>query len=412
MDLAENIKESLRAIQGNLLRTVLTALIVAIGIMSLVGILTAVDSIKYSIGETFSSLGANSFDIRAKGYQMRRNRGGKSEKVYPPVSYFQAKQYQRFYGDKARISISTTITGAATVKYNQVKTNPNILVAGGDEHFLTNENYNLATGRPFSTFELENGTDVAIIGSEIKSKLFRNLNPVGKTITLLGRHFKIVGDMEVSGSSMGGRGSDRMVLIPLETANQIPRTQDLTYSLKTAVPNAEDLQYMMGEATGIMRNVRQDKPGQEDSFEITRSDSMLKTLDDVSGFVKVGGFLVGFITLLGAAIGLMNILMVSVSERTREIGIRKALGATAQKIRQQFLIEAIVICLLGGVAGIILGVGIGNLIAGAISEGSFMVPWLWVFVGLVVCVTVGVISGWYPAFKASKLDPIEALRYE
>ncbi|KAA9346124.1 ABC transporter permease [Adhaeribacter soli] len=412
MDLTENIKESLRAIQGNLLRTVLTALIVATGIMSLVGILTAVDSIKYSVGETFSSLGANSFDIRAKGYQNRRHRGGKSEKVYPPISFFQATQYQRYYGDKARISLATSITGAATVKYNQVKTNPNTVVVGGDENYLANENYNLQEGRPFSSFELENGTDVAIIGSEIKSKLFRNLNPISKTVTFLGRHFKVVGVLEPSGSSMGGRGSDRMVLIPLETANRIPTNQELTYSIKTAVPNAEQLEYLMGEATGIMRNVRQDKPGQEDSFEITRSDSMLKTLDDISGFMKVGGFLIGFITLLGAAIGLMNILMVSVTERTREIGIRKALGATAQKIRQQFLIEAIVICLLGGIAGIIMGVGIGNLIASAISEGAFMVPWLWVFVGLIVCITVGVISGWYPAFKASKLDPIEALRYE
>jgi putative ABC transport system permease protein len=211
---------------------------------------------------------------------------------------------------------------------------------------------------------------------------------------------------------MGGGGSDRLILIPLQTANQMPHQQELTYNIKTTVGSPEKLDYMLGEATGIMRKVRQDKPGQEDSFEITRSDSALKSLDEISGYLKVGGFLIGFITLLGASIGLMNIMMVSVTERTREIGIRKALGATALQIRQQFLIEAIVICVLGGLLGIFLGVGMGNLVAGFIGEGGFFVPWLWVSLGLMVCITVGLISGWYPAFKASKLDPIESLRYE
>ncbi|MBK0402969.1 ABC transporter permease [Adhaeribacter sp. BT258] len=412
MNLLENIKEGLRAIQGNLLRTVLTALIVAIGIMSLVGILTAVDGIKHSIDQTFSSLGANSFDIKAKGYSNRRHQGGLSEKVYPPISYFQARQYQRYYGDKARISISTNITGSAIVKYNNIKTNPNFQVKGGDEFYLANENYNFELGRPFSTFELENGTDVCIIGYELKNTLFKNANPLAKRISFLGKHFKVIGVLERSGSSMGGRGSDRLILIPLETANNLPRDRELTYNIKTSVPNAETLNYMLGEATGVMRKVRQDKPGTEDSFEITRSDSVLKSLDSISGGMKMGGFLVGFITLLGASIGLMNIMMVSVTERTREIGIRKALGATSLQIRQQFLIEAIVICLLGGILGIILGLLMGNMVAGFIGEGGFIVPWLWVMVGLIICVSVGLISGWYPAFKASKLDPIESLRYE
>ena len=168
----------------------------------------------------------------------------------------------------------------------------------------------------------------------------------------------------------------------------------------------------MAEATGIMRKVRQDQLGKEESFEINRSDSMLKSLNDISGYLKIGGSLVGFITLLGASIGLMNIMMVSVTERTREIGVRKALGATKKQIRQQFLVEAIVVCLLGGVVGIILGVLMGNGIAKLIGQGSFFVPWFWVLVGLTVCVVVGLISGYYPAFKASKLDPIESLRYE
>jgi len=168
----------------------------------------------------------------------------------------------------------------------------------------------------------------------------------------------------------------------------------------------------MAEATGIMRNVRQDGLGQEESFEIKRSDSMLKSLNDISGYLKIGGSLVGFITLLGASIGLMNIMMVSVTERTREIGVRKALGATKKQIRQQFLIEAIVVCLLGGVLGVILGILMGNGIASMLGNSSFFVPWFWVVVGLMVCIIVGLISGYYPAHQASKLDPIDSLRYE
>ncbi len=410
MHLLENIKEGLRAIKGNLLRTILTALIVAIGIMSLVGILTAVDGIQYSISDTFSSLGANSFDIRVESNQGRRQ--GQMEKNNPPITYFQARQYQRISGDAVRVSLSTSIGGAITVKSEKAKTNPNIRIIGADEHYLANENYNLAAGRQFSNFELEQGSNVAIIGSELKDNLFKNQNPVSEKISFLGKHFKIIGILEKSGSSMGGRGSDRAVIIPLQTANLLPRNRDLTYNIKTTVPKAENMMYMMGEATGIMRNVRQDKPGKENSFEITRSDSVLKSLSDVTGYLKVGGFLVGFITLLGASIGLMNIMMVSVTERTREIGIRKALGATALQIRQQFLIEAIVICFLGGLLGVFLGVLMGNSVSSLIGAGGFMVPWLWISLGLTICVGVGLLSGWYPAFKASKLDPIESLRYE
>lgn len=411
MNFLENIKEGLRAIKGNLLRTVLTALIVAIGIMSLVGILTAVDSIQYSISDTFSSLGANSFDIRVQNNQGRR-RSGQVEKTDAPITYLQARQYQRISGEAVRVSLSTSLGGAITVKSDLAKTNPNIQVVGADEYYLANENYNLESGRPFSNFELEEGSNVAIIGQELKENLFKNQSAVSKKISFLGKHFKIVGVLEKSGSSMGGRGSDRLIIIPLTTANQMPRKRDLTYNIKTTVPNAENMMYMMGEATGIMRNVRQDKPGQKDSFETTRSDSVLKSLNDITGYLKVGGFLVGFITLLGASIGLMNIMMVSVTERTREIGIRKALGATSIQIRQQFLIEAIVICFLGGLLGVLLGVLMGNSVSAMIGAGGFLVPWLWIFLGLVVCVGVGIISGWYPAYKASKLDPIESLRYE
>ncbi|MDX5482096.1 MAG: ABC transporter permease [Hymenobacteraceae bacterium] len=413
MNLIENIREGLRAIHSNLLRTVLTGLIISIGIMSLVGILTAVDSMKHSLTQTFSSLGANSFDIRRKGSNNRGSQQGRLQKVYPTITYEQASKYKDLMSDNASVSLSAFISGATVVKSTTEKTNPNISVVGGDENYLQNENLNLAKGRGFSNYEHEFGINVAIIGDEIASTLFKNQEAVGEHITFLGRRFKVVGQLEKKGSSMGGSG-DRRIIIPLETGRQIPRqgSSELTYNIKTAIPQPDELNYVMGEATGIMRNVRQDALGQEESFEIRRSDSALETLNEISGYLKAGGFIIGFITLLGASVGLMNIMMVSVNERTREIGVRKALGATSLQIRQQFLIEAVVICILGGLVGIFLGILMGNGIASLIGEGGFIVPWIWVAVGLTICVIVGVISGYYPAFKASKLDPIESLRYE
>ncbi|WP_162053921.1 ABC transporter permease [Pontibacter pamirensis] len=413
MNLVENILEGLRSIHGNLLRTVLTGLIIAIGIMSLVGILTAVDSMKYSLTQTFSNLGANAFDIRQAGMNNRGRSEGRAEKVYPVISYNQAVMYKEQMPDDARVSLSAHISGATVVKSDTEKTNPNVNITAGDENYMLNNNINLAKGRDFSPFEHEQGINVAIIGDEIATTLFKNTEAVGNFVTFLGRRFKVIGQLEKKGSSMGG-SDDRRIIIPLETGRQIPRTGDATlnFTIKTAIHRADELNYVMGEATGIMRKIRQDALGQEDSFEIRRSDSLVQSLDEISGYLKIGGFIIGFITLLGASVGLMNIMMVSVNERTREIGVRKALGATAFQIRQQFLIEAIVICILGGFVGVLLGVMMGNGIVSMIGEGGFIVPWLWVVVGMTICVFVGVVSGYYPASKASKLDPIDSLRYE
>ncbi|GAA3950765.1 ABC transporter permease [Hymenobacter algoricola] len=412
MHLLENIKEAFRSIHSNLLRTVLTALIVSIGIMSLVGILTAIDAIKYSLNETFASLGANSFEIKAKGYTNRQRRGGVQGKVYPAITYLQATQYKAQIGDQAQVGVSAFISGATEVKGNGLKTNPNNNVVAGDENYLQIQNYNLGTGRAFSPAELASGANVAIIGTEVKDKLFPNQSPMDKYVYFLGRRFQVVGTLEKSGSTMGGGGADRLVLIPLETGNQMPRQRALTYDIKTATTSPDNLTYLTGEATGVMRAVRHDALSQADSFEVEGSDSLANTLDGLSGNMRMYGSIVGLVTLLGASIALMNIMLVSVTERTREIGIRKALGATSKQIRQQFLIEAIVICMLGGMLGVLLGVAMGNGVMLLVGGSGFIVPWLWMSAGLLICVTVGLASGYYPASKAAALDPIESLRYE
>jgi len=251
-----------------------------------------------------------------------------------------------------------------------------------------------------------------ILANELALSLFPKESPINKEISLLGLRFKVIGVLEKKGSITGG-GDDRVALVPLETGRQIAGNRKLTFDITTSVKNVSDMDYIIGEAESVMRRVRRDAIGKSASFSIERSDALAKDFEEVTGYLRVGGFGIGIITLLGAAIALMNIMLVSVTERTREIGIRKAIGATPFKIRLQFLMEAIVICILGGIAGIIMGIGIGNVIAKLISDkSSFIIPWAWIMMGFIVCVFVGILSGFYPAYKASKLDPIESLRYE
>ncbi len=407
MNLRNNISESFKSIKDNLLRTILTATIIAIGIMSLVGILTAIDGMKASITESLSTLGANSFEIYQKRTGRRR---GEQRKVYPRITYRQALKFKKEYDYSNSVGIYEWVSGLAEAKRHSKKTNPNSEVIAIDENYLNNEGYNLIKGRGFSSQELIRGLNVALIGEEIVETLFGEENPLNEEILVLGKYFKVIGVIESTGGVFGGSGTNRNILIPLVAS--LPFLNEPSFGITVGIDTDQDLEYAMGMATGLMRQIRKDPLNKEDSFTLERSDSISSTLDEISGNLRMGGFIIGFITLLGASIGLMNIMLVSVTERTREIGVRKALGAKPGTIREQFLIEAIVICQLGGIAGVVLGLGIGNIIAVTIGSRVFVVPWLWMFVGIVICLVVGVISGFYPAGKASRLDPIEALRHE
>ncbi len=412
MNLLENIREGLRSIAGNRLRTILTSLIIAIGITSLVGILTAIDGIQDSVNNSFAGLGANTFSIVARQDAFRR--GGRVQKQDAPIDYFDAVQFKRRFPYGATISVSTIVVGAAQAKFGSRKTNPNVQLTGGDDTYLAVKGYALQDGRNFSQNDLNYALNVAIIGSEVANTLFeKKLNPLNQLIRVSGRQYKIIGILDKKGGFSGG-GDDRILLIPLNNARALAGNRQLTFDITASVPSVSNQDEAVDEARGTMRLVRRDPLGQPDSFEIDRADELAKQTESITGYLRIGGFGIGFITLLGAAIALLNIMLVSVTERTREIGIRKSLGATPQRIREQFLIEAIVICLLGGLGGVMLGLGIGNLIAALISQGKggFVVPWGWMGLGLVVCVSVGLFAGIYPAVRASKLDPIDALRYE
>ncbi|UCS95785.1 ABC transporter permease [Echinicola marina] len=414
MELLENIREAMRSIKSNWLRTILTGLIIAIGITSLVGMLTAIDGMKAQIEESFSGLGANNFDVRTKRESGQRvTKDGITEKSYPPVSYREALDFKEEYGRNGLSTVYIMVSGSSEVKRGSVTTNPNTRITGIDENYLLIKGNDLAQGRNFSNVEIRYGNNVCIIGSEIAETLFDDGEEViGAYVSFFGNRYTVVGLLEEQGAVGGDSGADRNIFIPVENASRLDQSGTFRYTITAASADPAKMDFEMGQAIGIMRKVREDRVGQEDSFEVVKSNNVGESLEEVAGYLRIGGFSIGFITLLGASVGLMNIMLVSVTERTREIGIRKALGATPRRIRIQFLIEAVVICVIGGIFGVLLGMGIGNIVASLVGPGGFLVPWLWMILAFIVCVLVGLISGVIPAIKASRLDPIEALRYE
>jgi len=407
----ENIRIAFQSIRGNMVRSVLTILIIAIVISALVGILTAIDSIKNSITSEFTRLGANTFSIQSRSMRVQIGTNRYRSKNYNYISYFQAREFRERYTFPATVSISVNATQIGTVKYESKKSNPNVTVRGIDENFLQTAGYELESGRGLTFKESFEGDNVALLGSALIKKLFSgDTDPVGKLIAVGSGKYTIVGVLKDKGSGFGS-GGDQIVLLPFTNVRQyFPRPQ-MNFRISVMPRSPQLLDAAIGEAEAVFRNIRGLNIFDDTDFIVEKSDNLVNLLLDNIKYVTLAATIIGFITLLGAAIGLMNILLVTVAERTREIGIHKAMGANSRSIKQQFLIESIVIGQLGGLLGIILGILAGNGVSMLIGS-SFIIPWQWMFAGVILCLFVSLGSGVLPAIKASKLDPIEALRYE
>lgn len=409
--LRENSKIALDAIKGNKLRAFLTMLIIFFGMTALVGISSAIDAMKSSINSNFSSIGANSFTIRNKETTIRIGRRGKSSAKHEPITYNQALRFKQEFTFPVITSISTLASFSARLKFESQKTNPNIQVFGGDEHYLATSGYELESGRNFSPQEIQSGTHLIIIGKDVEHHLFKGKQTaLNRTINMNNGKYKVIGVLASKGNSMGF-GGDKVCIMPLTTARQYFAKPDMSFTISVLAKNTYWLNIALEEAKGLFRKIRVVPIEAEDNFEITKADSLASMLIGLTGKASMGAIAIGIITLLGASIGLMNIMLVSVTERTREIGIRKALGATSDTIKKQFLMESVVICMMGGVLGIVMGIIAANLISLSLSSDFFM-PWFWIIVGFIVCLMVGLISGYLPAKRASQLDPIESLRFE
>ncbi|MCB9313109.1 MAG: ABC transporter permease [Lewinellaceae bacterium] len=410
--LSETIRQAFRSIKGNWLRAMLTLSIIAFGIMALVGILTAIDSIITSLSDNFSSLGANSFSITPKGNELGGQRHGRRLKQGEVITFDQAMTFKDRFDFPARVSVSYTGTGNAEARYADKKTNPTISLTGVDAEYLYVNGYDLEIGRNFVPTEIESNLQRAIIGMDIVKLLFDDQpeKALDQSIYVSNRKYKVIGILQSKGSSMSQAG-DRIILVPISTVKEAYGTQNTNYNIAVAVNQSADLDEATDAAIGTFRAVRGLKLNEENDFEIFKSDGLVSILKENTVQIRLAAVGIGIITLLGAAIGLMNIMLVSVAERTREIGVIKALGAKNRDIMIQFLVEAVLICQLGGILGVILGIFAGNAVSLLIGS-KFIIPWAWMFLGIITTTVVGLVAGIYPAAKASRLDPIESLRYE
>ena len=409
----ENVKIALGSIRTQLLRTILTIIIITIGITALVGILTVVAAFENNLNSTFASMGSNTFNINQYKTQLRGNGGiNKIEKINPIITYPEAKAFKEKYSYAlTQTSLSFIATSSAEVKFENQKTDPEISVLGVDEYFLTNSGLEVTQGRNFNPFDISNNVYYCIVGSDFVSKgLLKDVNPIGKIISIRGAKFKVIGVLKEKGSTFGN-SQDLRIMIPIQVARSLFSTPNINYSLSTMIQKTELLDDAIDNAIFTMRKIKKLNPVEEDNFGVSRSDDLVNRIASITGFLGVSAWLIGIITILGSSIALMNIMIVSVTERTREIGVRKALGAKKSAIAFQFFIETITVGQIGGIFGILFGILVGYGISSLLNL-AFVTPWQAIFAAFATSFFVGLISGLYPAIKASQLDPIEALRYE
>ena len=388
----ENVRIAFGSIRTQLLRTTLTVLIIAIGIMALVVILTVIAALEKKLTNNFASMGANTFSINQYENTSRRHGGREREIINPIISYPEAVAFKNKYKYPfTETSISFTATTTAEIKYESNKTDPENTIVGVDEYFMGNSGLETSSGRNFTGFDIQNNTYNCIVGSDFQKGLLKDVNPIDKIISIRGAKFKVIGVLKEKGSTFGN-SQDLRVLIPIQVARSLFTAPRINYTVSSMITKNELLEQAVDNAISTMRQVRKLSPVKDNNFAISRSDDLINRIESLTGYLKIAAFVIGLITILGSSIALMNIMIVSVTERTREIGVRKALGAKKSTIAFQFFIETLLIGQLGGFTGVLLGISIGNLIAMAM-EFDFVIPWDAIIVAFGISFIVAVVSG-------------------
>lgn len=410
MNIQEVITVAFQSVKTNKLRTLLTILGIVVGIFSIIVIMTILTMLQNSIEGGLSMLSKNTFQIQK--YPAMQMHGPGSRDKYRNRKDITIEDYYRLTEmlTQAKFIGAEQWQWGRTVKFGNEETNPNIQLAGITTGAMRTNDWNVAEGRDLRETDVRYSNDVCLLGSDVRDKLFPAVNPIGQVVRVDGRPFKVIGVLE-SQPSMFGDSRNNFVVVPITKFQSIYGKRSRSINIMVMSYSEQDYDETIEAAIGYMRTIRKVEPGEENDFDIFSNESLITQMNDITGGVKIGAMVVSVIALLAAGIGIMNIMLVSVTERTREIGIRKAVGAKKMNILSQFLFEAIFLCLLGGLIGITLGVGIGN-IAGSFLNAQTAIPYDWVVIGLLLCVTVGLIFGTYPAYKAANMDPIEALRYE
>lgn len=428
MKFLDTLSLSFRTVRSNKVRTGITVAIIAFGIMALVGINTAIEAMKQKFTESFSSMGATGFTIRFKEMNVRFG-GGNSEvkkttkgklrekksNIGKPITRAQAEAFKNGFNYPGQVGLYIFGARDIVASMQSKKTNPNVRIYGVDENYADLNGFKIAAGRNLNKLDVESGRNVCLIGKDVVTKLFGSNasleRPVDKIIKINGIPFRVLGTLEPKGSTLG-MSWDNTIFTSYNTVRRFFNSNpNASFSIQVKVPEIKYLEGAIGEAQGTLRPIRRLTTTEEDNFLIDKSDSIVEMLLRNLSFITIAAIVIGIITLLGAAVGLMNIMLVAVTERTKEIGLIKAIGGKKKAVRNQFLNEAIIISLMGAGIGIVLGIILGNVVSLLMST-SFIIPWGWVVAGIVICFITGILAGLYPAFKAGKLNPIEALRYE
>lgn len=408
MNIIEVFRQSIDSIRANKLRSSLTLLAISVGVFAIIGANTAVLVLDTYFKDTLSLMGGDVITISKTPAISMGPRDWEKFRNRQDITLEQMERLQDLTDRTSEVGPNRTYRNTR-VSYNEAETEPNIGIRGGNEFYLDNNAYNLSEGRNILPEDVDYARPVAVIGADVESALFEREEAVGKIIRIEGRPYTVIGVVEAKGNVFGNT-LDRFVVIPYSNlAGIYGRNQNIGIQVRAG--SVENIQAAIDQITGILRVIRKVEPVDENDFEITTNESLSNSFNAFTGILYSIGFVIGGVVLLGAGIGVMNIMLVSVSERTREIGVRKAVGATRKAIVSQFLMEAIAICQIGGVIGIIAGAALGNA-AALWLESSVVIPWSSAVGGLIGMTIIGVLFGVYPAFKAAQLDPIESLRYE